>query len=112
MLILNYLDHSDEECGDPHDIYIVQCGSPVSAYVFHLIEVYCAEISLRKGLLNCFSALCSGQFTATFMFSVVQAFTLLYTPKSLLEIYDNPIVLKLVLFFAIVRFRKRHDRYK
>jgi hypothetical protein len=79
LLFLNYLINDDANCGDPDDVRVARCGSPVSALVFHLIE-----------------------FTGTFLFAVIQAFALLYTPKSLLNIYDNPVTLKLVLFFAIV----------
>ena len=52
---------------------------PVSELVFHLVE-----------------------FWATFCFSVVECVSLVNTPKSLFRIYDNPLVLKLVLFFNIV----------
>jgi hypothetical protein len=79
MTIFNNLDRNDENCGDPPSVFVARCGSPVSDYVFHLIE-----------------------FTATFMFSVLQAVALLYTPKSLMNVYDNPTALKIVLFFAIV----------
>mmetsp|Transcript_15376 Transcript_15376/g.30833 ORF Transcript_15376/g.30833 Transcript_15376/m.30833 type:complete len:446 (+) Transcript_15376:46-1383(+) len=79
MIVLNYLDNENGDCSDPDDVRIARCGSPVSPYTFHMIE-----------------------FTATFIFAVIQAFALLYTPKSLLNIYDNPFTLKLVLFFAIV----------
>ena len=42
------------------------------------------------------------EFWATFIFAIVEAFALVCTPKSLLNIYENPLVLKLVLFFNIV----------
>ena len=79
MITFNHLDHNDDECGDPGGVFVARCGSPVSTYVFHLIE-----------------------FTATFCFSILQAVALLYTPKSMMNIYDNPHALKVVLFFAIV----------
>jgi hypothetical protein len=79
LLGLNYMNKNDDDCGDPDDVTLARCGSPVSDYIFHRIE-----------------------FSATFMFSVLQAFALLYTPKTQLTIYNNPVVLKLVLFFAIV----------
>eukprot|EP00566_Odontella_aurita_P019963 CAMPEP_0113528598 /NCGR_PEP_ID=MMETSP0015_2-20120614/1931_1 /TAXON_ID=2838 /ORGANISM="Odontella" /LENGTH=291 /DNA_ID=CAMNT_0000427143 /DNA_START=191 /DNA_END=1063 /DNA_ORIENTATION=- /assembly_acc=CAM_ASM_000160 len=52
---------------------------PVSDKVYHLIE-----------------------FWGTFFFAVVECISLTSTPKSLLRIYYNPIVLKLILFFNIV----------
>jgi hypothetical protein len=79
MLPLNYMCNNDADCGDPDDVSLARCGSPVSALLFHQIE-----------------------FTGTFLFAIIQAFALLYTPKSLVNIYDNPVTLKLVLFFAIV----------
>ena len=79
MSVFNYLDRNDDPCGDPEDVYTARCGSPISTFEFHAIE-----------------------FTATFFFAVLQAFALLYTPKSLLNIFESPIVLKAVLFFAIV----------
>ena len=42
------------------------------------------------------------EFWATFVFAMVEAFALVCTPKSLVNIYENPLVLKLVLFFNIV----------
>jgi len=78
MMLFNFLDKNDEDCGDVDDIHIARCGSPVSDYVFHVLE-----------------------FTATFVFSLVQAIALLYTPKTQLMIYDRPLALKVVLFFAI-----------
>lgn len=52
---------------------------PVSEKCFHLIE-----------------------FWATFVFAVVECVSLISTPKSLFIIYDNPLALRLVLFFNIV----------
>jgi len=79
MLIFNYQDRNDDDCGDPKDVFVARCGSPVSEFIFHFIE-----------------------FTATFVFSVIQAVALLYTPRSLNNVYDSPTTLKVVLFFAIV----------
>jgi len=56
-----------------------QCGSPISIYHFHITE-----------------------FTATFLFSILQAIALLFTPKSSMNIYENPSILRIVLIFAIV----------
>ena len=42
------------------------------------------------------------EFWATFVFAIVECISLTSTPKSLLTIYDSPIVLRLVLFFNIV----------
>ena len=42
------------------------------------------------------------EFWATFVFAIVECISLTSTPKSLLTIYTNPIVLRLVLFFNIV----------
>lgn len=42
------------------------------------------------------------EFWATFLFAIVEAFALVCTPKSMLNIYENPLMLKLVLFFNIV----------
>ena len=39
------------------------------------------------------------EFWATFVFAIVECISLTSTPKSLLTIYDSPIVLRLVLFF-------------
>lgn len=69
-------------------IYINYCNShtppneepPVSDYTYHLIE-----------------------FWGTFGFALIECASLVIsTPKSLLQIYYNPIVLKLLLFFNIV----------
>jgi hypothetical protein len=60
-------------------IHEPQCGSPISIFHFHVTE-----------------------FTATFVFSIVQAIALLFTPKSSMNIYENPGTLRLVLVFAIV----------
>ena len=81
MVILNFMNNNDDDCGDPGfgDVYIARCGSPVSDYVFHMTE-----------------------FAATFGFAVIQAASLLYTPKTMSNIYANPATLKLVLFFNIV----------
>lgn len=79
LLIFNFLDNNDGECGEPDNIYFPRCGSPISEFAFHILE-----------------------FNSNFFFSIVQAFALLWTPKSLLNISDNPIALKFVLFFSIV----------
>mmetsp|Transcript_28628 Transcript_28628/g.34869 ORF Transcript_28628/g.34869 Transcript_28628/m.34869 type:complete len:326 (-) Transcript_28628:176-1153(-) len=42
------------------------------------------------------------EFWATFGFAVVECVSLVNTPKSLLRIYANPLVLKLILWFNIV----------
>jgi hypothetical protein len=42
------------------------------------------------------------EFWGTFVFSVVTCISLTSTPKSILNIYDNPLTLRLVLFFNIV----------
>jgi hypothetical protein len=42
------------------------------------------------------------EFWATFMFSVVECITVVYTPRPLSRIYRNPLRLKIVLFFNIV----------
>jgi hypothetical protein len=42
------------------------------------------------------------EFLGTFVFSVVTCISLTSTPKSILNIYDNPLTLRLVLFFNIV----------
>mmetsp|Transcript_3241 Transcript_3241/g.8267 ORF Transcript_3241/g.8267 Transcript_3241/m.8267 type:complete len:325 (+) Transcript_3241:254-1228(+) len=52
---------------------------PISEKFFHLLE-----------------------FWGTFFFAVVECISLTSTPKSILNIYDNPLTLRLVLFFNIV----------
>lgn len=52
---------------------------PVSEHTFHLLE-----------------------FWATFLFAVVECISLTSTPKSIMSIYDNPLALRLILFFNIV----------
>ncbi|KAL9180478.1 hypothetical protein ACHAXT_010931 [Thalassiosira profunda] len=42
------------------------------------------------------------EFWATFIFAVVECVSLTSTPKSLMNVYNNPLVLRLVLFFNIV----------
>jgi len=79
LIFLNALNRNDDACEDPGSVYIARCGSPASDFLFHTLE-----------------------FTGTFFFAVLQAFALLYTPKSLVKVYDNPLMLKCVLFFAIV----------
>lgn len=80
MLILNAMDHNDDDCDDQDSIYVARCGSPASTYVFHNLE-----------------------FWATFIFAVVQSFAIVYTPKkSKSTVTVPPLVLKLVLFFDIV----------
>ena len=81
LIFLNALNRNDDACEDPGSVYIARCGSPASDFLFHTLE-----------------------FTGTFFFAVLQAFALLYTPKSLVKVYDNPLMLKCVLFFAIVSF--------
>ena len=64
LLILNYL--SNEHCSDPPDITARRCGSPVSVMIFHRLE-----------------------FWATFCYSLIEALSLVYTPKSLFAIYSR-----------------------
>ena len=52
---------------------------PISDEAFHLIE-----------------------FWATFLFTIVEAFAIIQTPKALITIYENPLVLKVILFINIV----------
>ena len=75
---LNALNNNDDDCGEEDSVFIARCGSPVSDYVFHNVE-----------------------FWATFAFAVVEAVALVYSPKSITNIYENPLVLKTVLFFDI-----------
>ena len=42
------------------------------------------------------------EFWGTFVFACVECISLTSTPKSILNIYDNPLALRLVLFFNIV----------
>ena len=42
------------------------------------------------------------EFVGTFVFALVECISLTSTPKSILNIYDNPLMLRLVLFFNIV----------
>lgn len=42
------------------------------------------------------------EFWATFLFALVECVSLVVTPKSLIKIYQSPLILKLVLFFNIV----------
>ncbi|CAK0841683.1 unnamed protein product, partial [Prorocentrum cordatum] len=42
------------------------------------------------------------EFWATFVFSVVQVYSLTFSPRSLGAVYSNPLVLKLVVFFNVV----------
>ena len=52
---------------------------PLSDVVFHLTE-----------------------FWATFLFTIVEAFAIIQTPKALKNIYENPVALKVILFMNIV----------
>ena len=79
LLAFNYLGKNDDDCGDKESVFIARCRGPVSKSLFHRIE-----------------------FTGTFVFCLLQAVSLLYTPKSLMNIYDNPAALKVVLVFAVV----------
>lgn len=79
LLILNYGNHSDDDCDDPHDTAIARCGSTVSEQTFHRLE-----------------------FWAAFSFTLVTAFSLQFTPKAVSHIYANPIILKLVLLIQII----------
>lgn len=56
-----------------------QENPPISERAFHLLE-----------------------FWATFFFAIVTCISLTSTPKSILNIYNNPMTLRLVLFFNIV----------
>ena len=42
------------------------------------------------------------EFWGTFTFACVECVSLTSTPKSILNIYDNPLALRLILFFNIV----------
>lgn len=42
------------------------------------------------------------EFWATFIFALVECASLVSSPKSLVKIYNNPVILKLILFFNIV----------
>jgi hypothetical protein len=42
------------------------------------------------------------EFWATFVFSVVQVYSLVFSPRSLGAVYSNPLVLKMVVFFNVV----------
>ena len=74
---LNVLIKSD--CDDGGDIHAARCGSPVSAYQYHLTE-----------------------FWATFCYAGVEAFALVYTPRALSSISTRPLLLKVLLFFDVV----------
>jgi hypothetical protein len=95
MIVLNSMNHNDQDCDDPrsrkyqppseHSVFEARCGSPVSVYTFHLVE-----------------------FTATFVFSLVQAFALLCSPTPPLSrkarreagaasVADNPFALKVAM---------------
>ena len=78
LLVLNYADRNDDDCGDPRDISIARCGSATSDLIFHRTE-----------------------FWATFCFALVTAFSLMYTPKAASNIYDRPLLLKLMLLVEI-----------
>jgi len=75
---LDLVEKSHGRLSEP-SMHEPQCGSPISIYHFHMTE-----------------------FTATFLFSILQAIALLFTPKSSMNIYENPSILRLVLVFAIV----------
>lgn len=77
MLVLNFGNHNDDPCGDPDGPR--RCGSVVSDPMFHRLE-----------------------FWAAFCFSMVTAFSIMFTPKAVTHVYENPTVLKLVLMFEIV----------
>ncbi|KAJ8601523.1 hypothetical protein CTAYLR_010600 [Chrysophaeum taylorii] len=40
MLLLTFLDHNDDDCGDPFESRLARCGSPVSDEVFHLLDFW------------------------------------------------------------------------
>ena len=42
------------------------------------------------------------EFVGTFVFALVECISLTSTPKSILNIYDNPLMLRLILFFNVV----------
>ncbi|KAJ8603076.1 hypothetical protein CTAYLR_006676 [Chrysophaeum taylorii] len=79
LLVLNVGDNNDEDCGDPEDVRTPRCGSTVSEQTLHRLE-----------------------FWAGFSFTLVTAFSLMFTPKAVSHIYENPVILKLVLLFQIV----------
>ena len=80
MVALNRLNNNGADCGDPAgSVFEARCGSPTSVWTFHVVE-----------------------FTATFLFSLVQASALLFAPRQAKTIYGDPGTLRLVLVFAVV----------
>ncbi|KAL3784164.1 hypothetical protein ACHAW5_007049 [Stephanodiscus triporus] len=73
------------------------CGLNISLIVVNYVNV------LHEGdppvSMKAFHML---EFWGTLLFSVVLCISLTSTPKSILNIYDNPLTLRLVLFFNIV----------
>ena len=37
--VLNAMNNNDDDCGDEDSVYLARCGSPISDYAFHNIEV-------------------------------------------------------------------------
>lgn len=70
LIVINHVNSQEKEDGGGDGVPVV------SEKTFHLLE-----------------------FWATFVFAIVECISLTSTPKSLLTIYDSPIVLRLVLFF-------------
>lgn len=65
-------NYVDSQYDDPED-------KPVPEKWFHLVE-----------------------FWGTFAFAIVECLSLIFTPKSMINLYDNPLLLRLILFFNIV----------
>ena len=79
---------------------LINCGINITMLYFN----YCineAKISGTEQPIsdNVFHGI---EFWATFVFAVVEAFALMNSPKTLASIYENPLMLKLILFFNIV----------
>ena len=75
LIYVNYVNsHIDTTNDNDNDDDL-----PVSDLTYHLLE-----------------------FWATFGFAVLEVISLVSTPKSLLSIYANPLILKLIMFFNIV----------
>ena len=78
-LVLNGLNKNDDDCGDPDTVFEPRCGSPISDYAFHNLE-----------------------FWATFVYALVQAFSLYHSPKNLNTILQNTLALKIGLFVEVI----------
>eukprot|EP00633_Aureoumbra_lagunensis_P006377 CAMPEP_0197314376 /NCGR_PEP_ID=MMETSP0891-20130614/33570_1 /TAXON_ID=44058 ORGANISM="Aureoumbra lagunensis, Strain CCMP1510" /NCGR_SAMPLE_ID=MMETSP0891 /ASSEMBLY_ACC=CAM_ASM_000534 /LENGTH=410 /DNA_ID=CAMNT_0042802785 /DNA_START=166 /DNA_END=1398 /DNA_ORIENTATION=- len=78
LLVLNHADHNDDECDDPDEIYIARCGSATSDLIFHRLEMWTG-----------------------FCFALITVISLNYSPKAASNLYDNPLILKLVLLVEV-----------